>query len=89
MPVDGVGGAVAQLQQERHRVEKVHGEQVSVSGHEAHRGSKKQRGGGGEDVCAIRAGHIPAAHQKHVLRKSSGSFLHLQQLLFTWCSFNR
>ena len=45
--VDGVDGAVAQLQpltveQEPHNIEKVHGEQASVSGREAHRGLPKK-----------------------------------------------
>ena len=45
--VDGVDVAATQLQpltvdQERHHVEKVHGEQASVSGREADRGSKKK-----------------------------------------------
>ena len=43
--LDGVDGAAAQLhpltvEQEQHHVEKVHGEQASVSGREAQRGSK-------------------------------------------------
>ena len=45
--VDGCDGPVAQLQpltveQDRHRVEKVTGEQASVSGREAHRGPKRR-----------------------------------------------
>ena len=46
--VDGVDGAVSRLQpltveQVRHHVEKVHGEQVSVSGREAHCYLQKKR----------------------------------------------
>ena len=45
--VDGDERAVAQVQpltvqQERHHVVKVHGEQANVSGGKAHRGSKKK-----------------------------------------------
>ena len=45
--IDGVDGAVTQLQpltveQERHHVEKARGEQVSVGGREAHRGPQER-----------------------------------------------